>query len=56
MKANQTFRPLAKFLRAARAFFGDFERPPFRPISVRNARISSVEFTMNGVYHMTKGG
>jgi hypothetical protein len=56
IKANQTFRAFAKFLRAARAFFGDFERPPLLPISVRNPRISFVKFSMMAVYQIGKSG
>jgi hypothetical protein len=45
-RSCQIFRPLAKFLRAARAFLGDFERPPFLPTSVKNARTMSIESAM----------
>jgi hypothetical protein len=51
MKANHIFRPLAKFLRAARAFLGDFERPPFLPASVKNARTKSIGSAMCLFYH-----
>ena len=56
MRANQTFRPLAKFLRAARAFRGDLERPPFLPASVKKARTMSIGSDMWLFYHTWKVG
>ena len=56
MMANQTFRPKAKFLRAARAFLGDFERPPFLPASVKKARTMSIGSAMWSFYHTRQVG